>query len=209
MRQLANWRWLLAAGLLLAGCAQTAGSATSPSVSPPAAATTAPQANVTPLPPEPELAGVSLRDYGAAPELQNAVWLNTPAPLKLANLRGQVVIVDMWTFDCINCQHVIPSLRQWYDKYQKQGLVVIGNHFPEFDYEADLNNLKNAVQKLDVRYPVAQDNDGQTWRAYDTHYWPTLFLIDKRGHIRYEHIGEGAYADTETAIQTLLAERYP
>jgi len=177
--------------------------------SPAAISTQASGSGVTPLPPEPELAGVNLRDYGVAPELQNTVWLNTPTPLRLANLRGQVVLVDMWTFDCINCQHVIPSLRQWYDTYQKQGLVIIGNHFPEFSYEADLGNLKNAVKQLDVRYPVAQDNDGQTWTAYDTHYWPTLFLIDKRGHIRYEHIGEGAYAETESAIKLLLAENYP
>ncbi len=164
-------------------------------------------AGYTPLPPEAAMVNTDLRDYGAAPELQNTVWLNTPTPLRLAGLRGQVVLLDMWTFECINCQHVIPSLRTWYDTYRKQGLVVIGNHFPEFSYEADLGNLKAAIQQLDVRYPVAQDNDGQTWRAYNTHYWPTLFLIDKRGHIRYEHIGEGAYDETESAIQTLLAER--
>jgi thiol-disulfide isomerase/thioredoxin len=151
----------------------------------------------------------NLRDDGAAPELQNTVWLNTPGPLKLADLRGQVVLLNMWTFDCINCQHVIPYVRTWYDTYHAQGLQVIGNHFPEFQYEADLVNLQDAVKQLDLRYPVAQDNDGQTWRAYDTHYWPTIFLIDKRGHLRYETIGEGAYPQTEAAIQSLLAESYP
>src|SRR5664279_49277 len=151
----------------------------------------------------------NLRDYGAAPELNNAVWLNTPGPLKLADLRGQVVLLNMWTFECINCQHVIPYVKTWYDTYHAQGLQVIGNHFPEIQSEADLGNLTNAVKQLALRYPIAQDNDGQTWRAYDTHYWPTIFLIDKRGRIRYQTIGEGAYPQTEAAIQSLLAESYP
>ena len=147
-----------------------------------------------------------LPDLGVASELQNTVWLNTDRPLRLTDLRGKVVLLDMWTFDCINCQHVIPALRTWYDKYSPQGFVVIGNHFPEFGFERDLNNLKEAIQRLNVRYPVAQDNDGVTWQAYGTRYWPTLFLIDKRGHVRYTHIGEGAYGETEQAIQALLKE---
>lgn len=149
---------------------------------------------------------VELKDYGPAPELTNQVWLNTDQPLRLADLRGDVVLLDMWTFGCINCRHVIPSLRSWYEKYRDQGLVVIGNHFPEFSYEADLGNLKAAVADLDVPYPVAQDNDGATWRAYKNQYWPTWYLIDKQGRIRYKHIGEGGYAETEAAIQALLAE---
>jgi thiol-disulfide isomerase/thioredoxin len=181
---------------LVAACGQAAGTNPAPD-------------GGTPQPQAAAVARADLRDYGAAPELQNKVWLNTAGPLRLADLRGQVVLLDMWTFDCINCQHVLPSLRGWYDTYQPRGLAVIGNHFPEFQYEADLSNLKDAIHRLDVRYPVAQDNDGQTWRAFDTHYWPTLFLIDKRGHIRYEHIGEGAYPETEAAIQSLLAESYP
>jgi peroxiredoxin len=100
-------------------------------------------------------------------------------------------------------------LREWHERYTDQGLVVIGNHYPEFSYEADLDNLKEAIQRLEVPYPVAQDNDGETWRAYDNRYWPTLYLIDKRGHIRYRHIGEGNYDTTEAAIQSLLAETYP
>jgi hypothetical protein len=103
---------------------------------------------------------------------------------------------------------VIPSLREWHTKYEEQGLVVIGNHFPEFAYEHELNNLKDATQRLKVPYAVAQDNDGATWRAYRARYWPTLFLIDKRGHLRYTHIGEGAYAETEQVIQDLLKETY-
>lgn len=90
-----------------------------------------------------------------------------------------------------------------------QGLVVIGNHYPEFGYEEDLDNLKDAIRRLEITYPVAQDNDGATWRLYNTRYWPTLYLIDKRGHLRYRHIGEGAYDEAEAAIQSLLAEPYP
>jgi hypothetical protein len=104
---------------------------------------------------------------------------------------------------------VIPSLKEWDAKYRDQGLVIIGNHFPEFSYEADLNNLKDAVARYEIKYAVAQDNEGLTWRAYNNHYWPALYLIDKRGHIRYMHIGEGAYKETESAIQSLLAEAYP
>jgi hypothetical protein len=100
-------------------------------------------------------------------------------------------------------------LREWYENYSEQGLVIIGNHYPEFGYEADLDNLKEAVQKLEITYPVAQDNEGDTWRAYKNRYWPTLYLIDKRGHLRYQHIGEGGYQQTEAAIQSLLAESYP
>ena len=100
-------------------------------------------------------------------------------------------------------------MREWYKEYHNQGLVVIGNHYPEFSHEKDLNNLKQAVTELRIEYPIAQDNDGNTWRAYNTRYWPTLYLIDKKGNLRYVHIGEGAYDETEAAIQTLLAETYP
>ena len=100
-------------------------------------------------------------------------------------------------------------MRKWYNKYKDEDLVIIGNHYPEFSYEANLENLKQAIIDLDIPYAVAQDNDRKTWSAYKNHYWPTLYLIDKRGHIRYVHIGEGRYAETEAAIQTLLAENYP
>ena len=104
---------------------------------------------------------------------------------------------------------MIPSLREWHYSYKDQGLVVIGNHYPEFSYEEDLDNLKEALVRLDVPYAVAQDNDRLTWGAYKNRYWPTLYLIDKRGDIRYRHIGEGAYTETEEAIVALLAEEYP
>jgi hypothetical protein len=103
----------------------------------------------------------------------------------------------------------MPSLRAWHKQYAGQGLVIIGNHYPEFGYEKDLENLKAAVERYEIEYAVAQDNDGATWRAYNNRYWPTLYLIDKQGHIRYVHIGEGNYAATESAIQDLLAEQYP
>jgi len=100
---------------------------------------------------------------------------------------------------------VIPSLREWHNRYKDQDLVVIGNHYPEFNHERDLSNLKDAIERLEVPYPVAQDNQGTTWRAYNNRYWPTLYLIDKWGRIRYTHIGEGAYQATEEAVQALLA----
>ncbi len=117
--------------------------------------------------------------------------------------------MEMWTFECINCQHVMPHLKDWYARYKDQGFVLIGNHFPEFSFEADLNNLKKAVVEDGITYPVAQDNDGHTWNAYNNNYWPSLYLIDKQGRIRYVHIGEGAYDEIETNIKSLLAEAYP
>lgn len=100
-------------------------------------------------------------------------------------------------------------MREWHNKYTEQGLVIIGNHYPEFRYEESLENVNDAIERLDIKYPVALDNDGATWRAYNNHYWPTLYLIDKRGNIRYKHIGEGAYKKTEAAIVELLDEPYP
>lgn len=150
----------------------------------------------------------SLPDLGPAPELTNETWLNVDSPLRLADLRGKVVIVEMWTFGCINCQNVMPSLKEWHGKYKDAGLVIIGNHFPEFSYEKDLENLKEAVARYGIEYAVTQDNDGDTWRAYNNHYWPALYLIDKQGHIRYIHIGEGQYRETEENIKALLAETY-
>ena len=148
----------------------------------------------------------SLPDLGPAPELTNDIWLNVDAPMRLADLRGKVVMVEMWTFGCINCQNVMPALKEWHAKYKDQGLVIIGNHYPEFSFEADLDNLKEAVARFDIQYPVAQDNDGATWRAYQNQYWPTLYLIDKQGHLRYVHIGEGRYKQTEENIKALLEE---
>ena len=151
----------------------------------------------------------ALPDLGPAPELVNSIWLNTESPLRLGELRGKVVGLEMWTFGCINCQNVIPSLKHWHAAYKDQGFVLIGNHYPEFAYERDLDNLERAVAQAGIEYAVIQDNDGATWNAYGNHYWPTLYLIDKRGRIRYVHIGEGAYDETERNIRALLAETYP
>ena len=195
--------------LLLAGCSvfdMTTRIAGPDTVDSPAIIPTLP--DVTALPTENRYTS-RLSDYGPAPEIANDVWLNVDAPLRLADLRGNVVIVDFWTYGCINCQHVIPSLRAWHTQYGAQGLVIIGVHYPEFDYEADLQNLRAAIARLDVPYAVAQDNDAITWTAYGNRYWPTLYLIDKQGHLRYRHIGEGKYAEIEANIQDLLAETYP
>ena len=100
-------------------------------------------------------------------------------------------------------------MKEWHEAYSDQGLVIIGNHYPEFSYEADFENLSNEIQRLEIPYAVTQDNNRATWSAYNNHYWPTLYLIDKQGQIRYTHIGEGAYEETEAAIQSLLAETYP
>ena len=149
-----------------------------------------------------------LQNFGEAPELSTDVWLNTDQPLRLADLRGKVVLIEMWTFGCINCKNVIPFIKDWHENYADQGLVVIGNHYPEFGYEKELENLKQAIADLDIPYAVTQDNEGKNWRAYETRYWPTLFLIDKNGEIRYQHIGEGNYAKTEQVIQELLQQTY-
>ena len=150
----------------------------------------------------------ALPNLGPAPELQNEVWLNVDGPLRLAELRGNVVLLEMWTFGCYNCRNVLPSLKEWHYEYSDDGLVIIGNHYPEFQYEHELENLEQAIVDLEIPYAVAQDNERQTWGAYHNRYWPTLYLIDKWGNIRYSHIGEGKYAETERAIQALLAEEY-
>jgi thiol-disulfide isomerase/thioredoxin len=147
-----------------------------------------------------------LPDLGIAPELTNTIWINTANPLRLEDLRGKVVIIEMWTFGCINCRNVIPNLIKWHEKYASEGLVIIGNHYPEFDHESVQKNLEAAVKDLKIPYAVAEDNLGSTWKAYDTHYWPSLYLIDKHGHIRYIHISEGKYQETEDAIVALLNE---
>jgi thiol-disulfide isomerase/thioredoxin len=146
-------------------------------------------------------------DLGPAPELNNKIWINTDdKPLKLADLKGKVVLLEFWTFECINCIHTLPAMNSFYDKYADKGLVIIGDHFPEFDYERNVDNVRQAVKDDKIKYAVAIDNDGATWNAYHQLYWPTMYLIDKRGIIRYEAIGEHDYSRTEQAIQALLAE---
>jgi|GEM_PF-1178343 len=149
---------------------------------------------------------VSLENQGMPPELRNQVWLNSD-PLKLADLHGKVVIVEFWTFGCYNCKNVVPSLRAWHHTYQDEGLVIIGVHTPEFGYERELENVKQALIDQDIPYAVAIDNDWQTWRAYHNRYWPAKYFIDKAGNLRHIHIGEGRYEQQEEIIQALLAEK--
>ncbi len=146
-----------------------------------------------------------LRPRGTAPELSSQVWLNSE-PLQLADLRGKVVMVEFWTFGCINCRHVIPALQAWHDTYADDGLVIIGVHTPEFAYEHDVENVRAALGELGVTWPVAMDNEHENWRAYANHYWPAMYLVDKQGQIRYLKIGEGQYDVTEAALQALLME---
>ncbi|MDQ3837567.1 MAG: thioredoxin family protein [Thermoproteota archaeon] len=145
--------------------------------------------------------------FKMAPELTKINGFINSNPVTLADLRDKVVLLDFWTYSCINCIRTIPYLNAWYEKYADDGLVIIGVHTPEFDFEKDYNNVKAAVEKFDIKYPVVQDNEKGTWNAYENRYWPRKYLIDSDGYVRYDHIGEGAYAETEKVIQSLLAER--
>ena len=143
---------------------------------------------------------------GPAPSLDGAVeWLNSP-PLAREDLRGKVVLIDFWTYSCINCIRTLPYVRAWAEKYRDQGLVVIGVHAPEFAFEKKIDNVRQAVAGFKIEYPVAIDNDYRIWRAFDNSYWPAHYLIDAKGQIRYHHFGEGDYRETEEAIQDLLRE---
>jgi thiol-disulfide isomerase/thioredoxin len=142
----------------------------------------------------------------AAPEILGGPWLNSE-PLSLAGLRGRVVFVEFWTYGCVNCRHVIPQLRGWHDRYQGAGLTIVGVHAPEFLWERAYDRVAAAVRELGIRYPVVQDNDFAIWTRYGTWAWPTAVLVDRRGVVRYTHIGEGAYAETEAMIRRLLDER--
>jgi len=143
---------------------------------------------------------------GAMPPLTGAVeWLNSP-PLASEELRGKVVLIDFWTYSCINCIRAIPYVRAWAEKYKDDGLVVIGVHTPEFAFEKSLPNVEKARTDLGITYPVAVDNDYAIWRAFRNRYWPAHYFIDAKGNIRYHHFGEGGYAESERVIQTLLAE---
>ena len=143
-----------------------------------------------------------------APALNGATqWLNSP-PLTTEMLRGKVVLVDFWTYSCINCLRTLPYLKAWDEKYRAQGLLIIGVHAPEFAFEKDLNNVATAVRDLGIQYPVAIDNQYAIWNAYRNEYWPAHYLIDAQGRIRHQHFGEGAYQETEQMIQTLLKETH-
>lgn len=141
----------------------------------------------------------------AAPEISNGLWLNSE-PLTLKNLHGRVVLIEFWTFACYNCRNTLPSLKKWDAQYRHQGLTIIGVHTPELDFERDIDQLRREVAALGVTYPVVTDQDYSTWKAYSVEAWPTLFVLDKQGRVRWTHVGEGYYDETEQVIKKLLAE---
>jgi cytochrome c biogenesis protein CcdA/thiol-disulfide isomerase/thioredoxin len=153
----------------------------------------------------------TLVDCGPAPAFKGiTAWLNTPGdrPLTLSQLRGKVVLVDFWTYSCINCQRTLPHVEAWYRDYAKDGFVVVGVHTPEFAFEHVLSNVRTEAAALGVHYPVAIDNDYDTWNAYDNEYWPADYLIDAQGDVRHVHFGEGDYSTTEQLIRKLLTDAH-
>lgn len=166
-----------------------------------------PSPSSSPMASEPAAApteNIQLQNLGKAPEFTGIDhWLNSN-PLTMASLKGKVVLVDFWTYSCINCIRTLPYVTKWYDTYNKDGFVVVGVHTPEFSFEKDTNNVQAAIQRFSIHYPVAQDNEYGTWKAYGNEYWPAEYLIDKNGNIVYLHFGEGEYDHTENAIRELL-----
>ena len=149
---------------------------------------------------------LNLPSERAMPPIAGAVeWLNSP-PLTTEGLRGKVVLVDFWTFGCINCRNALPYVREWHRKYKDQGLVVVGVHTPEFAYEKNITNVKRALSDLNVSFPVAVDNNFAIWRAFSNTYWPAHYFVDAKGQIRFHHFGEGEYEKSEQVIQQLLDE---
>lgn len=140
-----------------------------------------------------------------APDIAGGTWINSEAT-SLKKLRGRVVLVDFWTYGCYNCRNTLPALKRFDENYRERGLTIVGVHSPEFDGEKKIDNVREQVRALGIRYPVVTDNDHATWRAYDIEAWPTVVILDKQGRIRYTHIGEGRYDTQEKIIQQLLAE---
>jgi thiol-disulfide isomerase/thioredoxin len=142
---------------------------------------------------------------GAAPEFAKGTWINSDS-LTLDKLRGRVVVVEFWTFGCYNCRNTLPSIKDWDARYRDRGLTIVGVHTPETESEYSFESVRREVPALGIKYPVVTDNDYQTWKAYGVEAWPTIFVLDKQGRIRWEHVGEGRYEETEGVIKTLLAE---
>jgi len=153
-------------------------------------------------------AGPSQLDtLGPMPPLTGAVqWLNSP-PLDREALKGKVVLVDFWTYDCVNCRRSLPYVNTWAKRYADQGLVVIGVHTPEYDYENNIGNVREQVARLGIQYPVAVDNRYAIWNAFGNQFWPAHYFVDAKGQVRYVHFGEGAYDTQEQVIQQLLADK--
>jgi thiol-disulfide isomerase/thioredoxin len=149
---------------------------------------------------------VALDDLGTAPEVRDiTAWINSE-PLSLASLRGKVVLVHFWTFGCINCIHVQPYVKAWYERYEASGFVVLGVHTPELSFERDIDNVRKAVADAAVRFPVAFDPSYGTWQAYGNHFWPAFYFVDRAGKIRHVHYGEGDYEGSEQVIRQLLVD---
>jgi thiol-disulfide isomerase/thioredoxin len=147
-----------------------------------------------------------LDDFGLAPEFQAIEgWINS-APLTMAALRGKVVVLDFWTYSCINCLRTLPHVKAWDEAYRDDGLVIVGVHTPEFAFEREPDNVRRAVRDHGIEYPVALDTDFGTWQAWQNRYWPAKYFVDRRGHVRYAHFGEGDYEESERVIRQLLAE---
>ena len=145
--------------------------------------------------------------FKKAPEFTDTTgYINTPTSIKLANQKGKVILVHFWTYTCINCIHTIPHLNEVYQKYSNRGLVIIGVQTPEFNDEKNIDNVKLAVQNFQIKYPIILDNNYVNWNTYGNNYWPRDYLVDNQGLIRYNHIGEGDYAQTEQMIKSLLDE---
>jgi thiol-disulfide isomerase/thioredoxin len=147
-----------------------------------------------------------LGDFGPAPEFDRIdLWLNSE-PLRMDDLRGKVVLIDFWTYSCINCLRTLPHVRAWDEAYRDEGLVIVGVHTPEFAFERDADNVRRAVRDLGVSYPVALDNAYGTWTAWQNRYWPAKYFVDRTGRLRYTHFGEGGYEESERVLRRLLAE---
>ncbi len=149
---------------------------------------------------------VDKSSFKKAPEFSNVTGYINTNPIKLSDLKGKVVLIHFWTYTCINCIHTIPSLNDWYQKYADKGFMIASIHRPEFEFEKNIDSVKEAVKGFGIKYPVIQDNNYVTWNAYENSYWPRDYLVDNEGFIRYDHVGEGGYAETENMIRTLLAE---
>ena len=213
---------IAAVSLLVLACGSTEDPEPAAAIVPTAAPTSVPTAMPEPTPvptqppadtptPEPTQPAASLLPSGSgpdrrAPELAGLDgWLNSE-PFTLEDKRGQIVLIDFWTYTCVNCVRTLPYIKEWHDKYADKGLVILGVHAPEFEFEKIPENVAMARDDHGLEYPIAQDNDMQTWRAFENQYWPAKYLIDKDGAIRYTHFGEGAYVETEEQIRDLLSE---
>jgi thiol-disulfide isomerase/thioredoxin len=141
----------------------------------------------------------------AAPGFAAGTWINSD-PLTLEKLRGRTVLIEFWTFGCYNCRNTLPAVKEWDAKYRDRGLTIVGVHTPETYSEYNLDNVRREIPSLEIKYPVLTDNDYKTWKAYNVEAWPTIFVVDKQGRIRWVHMGEGRYEETEDVIKNLLSE---